>query len=339
MCTDHSSIDSACHFQRHGTAAVGALFGPVCALWFLALALVGIYGIWPEPVILQALNPLRLAFRRSTRVCVFRCPGAVPARVPALKRFMPTWAISVKPSAAPGSRSSPALPRSTVSRGCAADAETRGHGSPFTCRFPHGRSIRWSRSATAHGGSRRQRPSPAPLPRRPAIQLGYMPRMRVLRPRRRRSGESTCRRSTRSVGGGSCYGTGLRQFIEAGFSLRRCRYRHHAGNNVPHFHDPLWLGSTCMRARDRILHGRRRRFLLIESAEFADGGWFPLTLGERPCCFMLTWRRGRAILMERLKQSIPLASPRITVPRPAPPRPAPQSHHHRPRSRAAHAAA
>ncbi|MFL6711421.1 MAG: KUP/HAK/KT family potassium transporter, partial [Sulfurifustis sp.] len=39
-------------FQRRGTAAVGMLFGPICALWFLALASVGLYHIAQNPIVL-----------------------------------------------------------------------------------------------------------------------------------------------------------------------------------------------------------------------------------------------------------------------------------------------
>src|SRR5262249_31830176 len=43
--------------QRHGTAMVGMLFGPVCVLWFLSLAGVGLWNIGKNPEILVALNP------------------------------------------------------------------------------------------------------------------------------------------------------------------------------------------------------------------------------------------------------------------------------------------
>ncbi|GLC97420.1 hypothetical protein Tamer19_68290 [Cupriavidus sp. TA19] len=39
-------------FQRHGTATIGAFFGPVTILWFLALAAAGIYGIVRYPAVL-----------------------------------------------------------------------------------------------------------------------------------------------------------------------------------------------------------------------------------------------------------------------------------------------
>lgn len=43
--------------QKHGTARIGKLFGPVMMLWFLTLAVLGIYGIISNPVVLKALNP------------------------------------------------------------------------------------------------------------------------------------------------------------------------------------------------------------------------------------------------------------------------------------------
>ncbi|MBV8166876.1 MAG: KUP/HAK/KT family potassium transporter, partial [Alphaproteobacteria bacterium] len=44
--------------QRHGTAHVGRLFGPIMALWFAAIALLGVVEIAIEPEILRALNPI-----------------------------------------------------------------------------------------------------------------------------------------------------------------------------------------------------------------------------------------------------------------------------------------
>src|SRR5438067_10982684 len=44
--------------QRQGTSLLGALFGPVAVLWFLAIAALGIRGIAGAPEVLWALNPL-----------------------------------------------------------------------------------------------------------------------------------------------------------------------------------------------------------------------------------------------------------------------------------------
>ncbi|MEX3628387.1 MAG: potassium transporter Kup [Burkholderia sp.] len=43
--------------QRHGTAMVGKLFGPIMVIWFLALAALGIYHIARVPMVIAAINP------------------------------------------------------------------------------------------------------------------------------------------------------------------------------------------------------------------------------------------------------------------------------------------
>ncbi len=43
--------------QRLGTGVVGRMFGPVMALWFTVIALLGIRGVVKHPVILEALSP------------------------------------------------------------------------------------------------------------------------------------------------------------------------------------------------------------------------------------------------------------------------------------------
>jgi KUP system potassium uptake protein len=43
--------------QRHGTARVGRLFGPVTVVWFGTLAVLGIAQLWREPAVLAAVHP------------------------------------------------------------------------------------------------------------------------------------------------------------------------------------------------------------------------------------------------------------------------------------------
>ncbi|UBM24187.1 potassium transporter Kup [Pseudomonas sp. p1(2021b)] len=43
--------------QKHGTAKIGILFGPVMVAWFLVLAALGVHGILQSPEVLKALNP------------------------------------------------------------------------------------------------------------------------------------------------------------------------------------------------------------------------------------------------------------------------------------------
>jgi KUP system potassium uptake protein len=44
--------------QRYGTAKVGSLFGPVMVLWFLTLGTTGAMSLAQNPAVLQALNPI-----------------------------------------------------------------------------------------------------------------------------------------------------------------------------------------------------------------------------------------------------------------------------------------
>jgi KUP system potassium uptake protein len=65
-------------FQRHGTAAIGAVFGPIMLLWFLTLAVLGIAGIVREPAVFAALNPLHgYQFFRTQGWGAFLVLGAV----------------------------------------------------------------------------------------------------------------------------------------------------------------------------------------------------------------------------------------------------------------------
>jgi KUP system potassium uptake protein len=43
--------------QRFGTAAIGAIFGPIMVVWFLSMAWLGINGISLNPSVLSAINP------------------------------------------------------------------------------------------------------------------------------------------------------------------------------------------------------------------------------------------------------------------------------------------
>ncbi|ENU29086.1 potassium uptake protein [Acinetobacter sp. CIP-A165] len=43
--------------QRHGTATMGKLFGPVTLLWFLSIGLIGLWSIIQTPYVLMMINP------------------------------------------------------------------------------------------------------------------------------------------------------------------------------------------------------------------------------------------------------------------------------------------
>jgi KUP system potassium uptake protein len=45
-------------YQRHGTARVGRLFGPIMVVWFVVIAAIGIFPLLRQPQVLMALNPI-----------------------------------------------------------------------------------------------------------------------------------------------------------------------------------------------------------------------------------------------------------------------------------------
>ncbi|SPJ32135.1 potassium transporter Kup [Kushneria phyllosphaerae] len=64
--------------QSRGTETVGRFFGPVMIVWFVTLALLGVYGIVQEPSVLKAINPLRaVEFFTLNRWTGFVVLGAV----------------------------------------------------------------------------------------------------------------------------------------------------------------------------------------------------------------------------------------------------------------------
>jgi KUP system potassium uptake protein len=64
--------------QSHGTARVGAWFGPVTTAWFLAIGLLGLPHIIAAPSVLEAVNPLYAArFAAANGVLAFLALGSV----------------------------------------------------------------------------------------------------------------------------------------------------------------------------------------------------------------------------------------------------------------------
>ncbi|WP_369604142.1 potassium transporter Kup [Enterobacter asburiae] len=64
--------------QPFGTARIGKIFGPVMALWFLAIAALGVRGIVQHPTVLLALNPAYgIAFLFSNGYTSFLVLGGV----------------------------------------------------------------------------------------------------------------------------------------------------------------------------------------------------------------------------------------------------------------------
>ncbi|KAG0162617.1 hypothetical protein DFQ30_001621 [Apophysomyces sp. BC1015] len=64
--------------QKHGTEVVGRLFGPVMIVWFVTLALLGLYHISSAPRVIAALNPwYAIRFMHDHAVQAYHVLGSV----------------------------------------------------------------------------------------------------------------------------------------------------------------------------------------------------------------------------------------------------------------------
>ncbi len=301
--------------QRQGTGVVGILFGPVCALWFLAIGAVGAWNIWRNPAVLAALDPLHaLAFVTSHGFASFVVLGAVLLAITgaeALYADMGHFGTSAVRVAWFG-LVAPALVLNYFGQGALLMSDAAALENPFFRAFPSWALYPMVGLATVATVIASQATiSGAYSMTQQAIQLGFLPRMNVLHTSAKTIGQiyvpavnwilliavagavlgfgSSSRLA--SAYGVAVMGTMLTTTFLTFFVIR-------FGWGYP-----LWL---CLAATGF--------FLVIDSTLLAsamtkihDGGWFPLVMGMVVFIIMTTWRKGRSIMFRRLSaQSVPL---------------------------------
>ena len=171
-------------YQRRGTAAVGKLFGPICALWFLVLGVVGVYNIAQNLSVLKAINPLyAMRFVTAHGFASFVVLGAV------LLAFTGAEALYADMGHF-GRRAVrlawfglvlPALALNYFGQGALLIAHPHAIDNPFYLASPDWALYPMIALATAASVIASQATiSGAYSITKQAIQLGYLPRMRVL---------------------------------------------------------------------------------------------------------------------------------------------------------------
>ena len=302
-------------FQRRGTAVIGLLFGPICALWFLALAAAGLANIIEHPVVLRALNPTyALQFTTSHGFASFIVLGAVLLAITGAEALYAdmghfgkrairiAWFGLVLPS----------LVLNYFGQGALLLANPEAIENPFYLAYPNWALYPMVVLATAATVIASQATiSGAYSTTKQAIQLGLLPRMNVVHTSSQQIGQiyipvvnwlllvivlgavagfgSSSKLA--SAYGVAVIGTMLATTILTFFVIR-------FGWGYPL--------TVCIAATGF--------FIFIDSAFFsaslvkiADGGWFPLITGGALYFLMLTWRRGRQLMEARLRTSaVPL---------------------------------
>ena len=301
--------------QRSGSAAVGALFGPVMLVWFATLALLGGIAVLSNPAVLAALDPRyamafvighpELAFVAAG--AVFVCVTGVVALYADMGQFGPkpirlAWFVLVLP----------ALTLNYFGQGALVLADPQAVRNPFYLLAPKGMVLPLVVLATAATVIASQAViTGAFSATQQASRLNFLPRLRVLHGADRMHGQVYIPlvnwlllvvvlalmlefRSSASLA--AAYGVAV------------------SGN--------LLLVSILLLVTLPLQPDARLRWLLLPFAAFAAieaaffaanavklwyGGWVPLALALAVFTVLTTWRRGTEVIRSR-KDSGPKAS-------------------------------
>ncbi len=296
--------------QRHGTAVVGRWFGPVIVLWFVTLGAAGIVHIAETPAILAALNPLHAwEFLAGRGWHVFAALGAIVLALTGAEALYAdmghfgrrpiqlAWTGLVMPS----------LALNYLGQGALLMADPAAIENPFYRLFPEAWLLPAVLLATAAAIIASQAViSGAYSMTQQAIQLGFLPRMRVRHTSAREAGQiylpavngvllagvvAAVLHFGSSSALAAAYGiavtlTMMITTLLTWFVVRRAW-------QVP---APIAIAATAF-------------FLVLDlllvagcAVKFLDGGWFPLALGLLLFIAMSTWSRGRSQLLAGIRR-------------------------------------
>jgi KUP system potassium uptake protein len=301
--------------QRLGTAKVGAVFGPVCLLWFVALGAVGLWNIWLNPAVLAAVDPRHAyAFLTSHALASFVVLGAVLLAFTGTESLYADMGHFGKRPIRIGwfAVVLPALVLNYFGQGALLIANPSAIDNPFYHAFPGWALYPMVALATTAAVIAPQASiTGASSLIRQAVQLGYLPRFNIVQTSARAYGQIyipalnwfllvMVLAAVLGFGSSSAlaqaYGVALTgtMLVTTILTFFVIRYA---------WHYPLWL---CIFATGF--------FFAIDLAFFGSamlkvphGGWFPLAVGAAVFVIMTTWRRGREVMFQRLNDSaVPL---------------------------------
>ena len=301
--------------QKRGTGSVGALFGPVCALWFVVLAVLGIAQIVENPAVLKALSPhYAFAFVSDNPTAAFLALGAVVLAVTGTEAL---YADMGHFGASPIRRAwllfvMPALVLNYFGQGALLLANPAAIKNPFYLLAPQWGLLPLVMLATCATVIASQAViSGAFSLTRQAIQMGYCPRIKILHTSHQEIGQIYVPfinwtlliavillvlgfRSSSNLAGAYGIAVTLAMLIDSlliYFVMRR-----------------IWQWSKTVALAIAVpLALIDFAFLASNALKIPDGGWFPLLIGGVVFTLLTTWKRGRQVLMKRLADdSMPL---------------------------------
>jgi len=298
--------------QRYGTAKVGAVFGPVMLVWFAVIALLGVVHIVRNPGVMIAVSP-HFAFRFVLEhgPIAFIVLGSVFLVVTGGEALYADMGhFGAKPiRVAWLAVAGPALLLNYFGQGALLIVDPRAVENPFFLTAP-----RWALlplvalSVMAAVIASQAVISGAFSLTRQAMMLGFWPRVQVQHTSDNEIGQiyvptinwmlmvSTIAlvlgfRSSSNLA--AAYGIAVTATMVITTLLAYVVARH------------LWrwgafpaLGLTLLFATIDLA------FLGANALKIAHGGWFPLLIGGAIFALMVTWKRGRELLGERIRSQI-----------------------------------
>jgi KUP system potassium uptake protein len=299
--------------QSHGTGKIGLLFGPIVALWFIVLGLLGLAQITQAPGVLWALNPAH-AFSLFTAHpwSAFVTLGAVFLAVTGAEALyadmghfgrLPirvAWFGVVLPG----------LLLNYFGQGALLLADPASVTNPFYLLAPHWALYSMVVLATwATVIASQAVISGAFSISAQAVQLGYLPRLDV--------------RHTSAQTMGQIYIARVNWLLLAGVVLLVLGFR--SSSNLAAAYGIAVSGTMAITAVLAGIVARSRwgwspvlvaavfgaflavdlTFLAANALKITAGGWFPIVLAAAVFVLMSTWRRGREVMFERLYRGAP----------------------------------
>ena len=295
--------------QKRGTAGIGKFFGPLTLLWFLALALLGIYQIISYPGILLALSPhYALGFVWHNPGTAFIILGAVVLCVTGAEAlYADLGHFGKKPiRLAWFAVVMPALTLNYFGQGALLLRQPEAVKNPFYLMAPDWALMPLVVLATIASVIASQALITGAFSvTKQVIQLGYLPRLNILHTSERDTGQIyipmvnwglfvaivlavVMFRSSSNLAAAYGIAVTLDMLITTVLTFFVIRYA---------WNYPLAL---CLAATGA--------FFVIDLAFFAsnllkffEGGWFPLLIGSFVFILMLTWKEGRQLLNTKLR--------------------------------------
>ncbi|WP_018152096.1 potassium transporter Kup [Leeia oryzae] len=301
--------------QKHGTASVGKLFGPVMLLWFGSLGLLGALQIMEHPQVLKALNPYyALSFIAEHRIQAFFVMGSVVLAITGAEALYADMGHfgSFPIRAAWFGFVLPALVLNYYGQGALIINDPKAVTSPFYLMVPE--TIRWMMVLLATGATviaSQAVISGAFSVARQAVQLGYCPRLDILHTSENEIGQiyipfinwllltivlllvvSFRSSSNLAAAYGIAVTTEMVMATILTFVVMRRIWKWHIGL--------ISVGISLLLVVDIT-------FFSANAIKIPEGGWFPLAIGAVTFTLLTTWKRGRELLFKRLSEdSLPL---------------------------------